>query len=412
MRCIVFLCPLLLIAALACSQSDTIFTVDNVPDPYQLDNGYVSDPANLLADTDYRRLNTQLRALADSTDVELLLVLLPSIGSEVPKDFATRLFERWQIGQAARDNGLLLLTVLDQRRTEVETGYGLEGLLPDAVIYRSLSEALYPAFQQGEFAEGLSAFAAAIREYLRDPAAQQELFDSPPSPSEESEGRGFWLFLQIYGGITLLLHFGLLLYIIYTLRNKEELYDKYRSLRRADLWPLLIFFPLPYLFFFIYLKRKLKALRYQRRFSRETGAPMHLLNEEEDDTYLERGQLMEEQLGSVDYDVWITEDSEDLLVLAYDRRFSSYRKCPECKYKTYIKTRTELIRRATYSHSGLKRHYYECKNCRYHHSRDERIPKKTRSGGAVSVGGISIGGGGGGRSRGGSSGGGGAGISW
>ena len=143
---------------------------------------------------------------------------------------------------------------------------------------------------------------------------------------------------------------------------------------------------------------------------------MHKLSEEEEDEWLDQGQITEEEIGAVDYDVWITEDRDELLVLRYDKRFSKYGKCPQCGYKTYYHARTETIKKATYSHSGLQEKIYECKNCNYRKKKKIVLPKLQKSGsGAASFsgGGSSWGGGSGSSSwGGGSSGGGGAGVSW
>jgi uncharacterized protein len=135
---------------------------------------------------------------------------------------------------------------------------------------------------------------------------------------------------------------------------------------------------------------------------------MHKLHEVEDDRYLELGQVVEEHLGSVDYDVWITEDEEDILILPYKKRWSKYKACPKCQFRTYALSDTNVLRNATYSHSGKKEVIHTCKNCNYRNRRIVVIPKKTRSSG----GGGSFGGGGGSSFGGGSSGGGGAGVSW
>ena len=137
---------------------------------------------------------------------------------------------------------------------------------------------------------------------------------------------------------------------------------------------------------------------------------MHKLSEEEEDDFLESGQITEEELRSVDYDVWVTEDASDYLILAYPRRFTKYSTCPKCKFRAYHHEDTRVIQHATYSSSGKMEKLHACKNCHYQHRKLITIPRKTRS---SSGGGGGFGGGGGGSSfGGGSSGGGGAGASW
>ena len=143
---------------------------------------------------------------------------------------------------------------------------------------------------------------------------------------------------------------------------------------------------------------------------------MRKLPEEEEDDYLEKGQITEEDINSVDYDVWVTDNADDILVLRYEKRYSKYGSCPECAYKTYYKSHSEVTKSATYSSTGTRELTFTCKNCNYSHIELETIPMKTRSseGGGSGGGGSWSGGssGGGGSWGGGSSGGGGAGVSW
>lgn len=64
---------------------------------------------------------------------------------------------------------------------------------------------------------------------------------------------------------------------------------------------------------------------------------MYNLSEVEDDSYLEKGQVSEENIKSIDYDVWVSGEDGDILIQAYKRWFSKYNSCPKCKYKTYFK---------------------------------------------------------------------------
>ena len=133
------------------------------------------------------------------------------------------------------------------------------------------------------------------------------------------------------------------------------------------------------------------------------------LSEQEDDAYLQKGQITEEEICSADTDVWATDDADDILILRYGKRFSKYKRCPHCHFITCYHARTDTIRQATYNHSGLKEHIYICKNCGYKHREKVSIPKlqKSRVASAGFGGGFSSGGGsgasswGGGRSGGG-----------
>ena len=169
--------------------------------------------------------------------------------------------------------------------------------------------------------------------------------------------------------------FIILLIISYT---KKDRYKRYQILRFFSNPILPIVFPFPHLFSFIFVKIAINHWRNAIRIS-PTGKEMHRLSEEKDDEYLKKGQVTEEQVKSIDYDVWITDDHEETLVLAYQRWFSKYKKCPECKYKTYYLAYRRTITAATYDHSGKGEKKYSCKNCGHSVISTYIIPQKTRS---------------------------------
>jgi uncharacterized protein len=107
-----------------------------IPDPKTLGETYVSDPDGVLAPGTAPALNVRLDSLDRSGRAHIDVVLVRSLGETVPKTAATALFNKWKIGRKDTNNGLLMLLVLDQRRVEFETGYGLEADLPDIICYR------------------------------------------------------------------------------------------------------------------------------------------------------------------------------------------------------------------------------------------------------------------------------------
>jgi uncharacterized protein len=384
-----------------------VSTIESIPDPKAgIKTGYVSNPDNILSLEEVESLNALVADIEKSTTAQIAVVMVNSIGQENPKDFATRLFEKWGIGFADKDNGLLIFSVMDQRRTEFETGYGMEAVLPDAICYRIGMQELVPSFREGNYYEGLRKVLTRMKELLEDPSAREDIFSRRKEEGSGASGDNWWI-LWIYLGVNGLFHLGIAFFILFILRSKQDLFDKYMQVRKVTgiLW--IILFPLPYLISWFLLKRLLKRLRNMPRHSPVNGKPMVKLDEDADDEFLEEGQIVEEEIGSTDYDVWITEEKDDILVLKYKKPFSKYGQCPKCNYKTYYKARTETIRPATYSHSGKGRNIYECKNCHYQKVDYFVISKKVRSSGG---GGGS--GSGGGSWGGGSSGGGGAGVSW
>lgn len=397
--------------------AQTAYTIENIPNPKNGGSGYVSDPDDILNPADELALNQLISEMEDSTTAQLAVVIVQSIGTVNPKFFTTELFNHWGIGQADVDNGLLIFTVMDQRRTEFETGYGLEGVLPDVVCYRIGMQELVPEFKLGNYGQGLINAVKAIKLNLEDPAAAAEISSNrQPSYISGNSNRTdplLGLFLT-YLGIAFLISVVMLYLAERVLYGKEELYDKYHNLRNYY-WGFLVFLiPIPYAFLYLFLKRKLKKLRTQPRYSRETGALLFLLSEEEEDPYLKKGQITEEEIGSVDYDVWVSEDKEEFLILRYKKRITKYKKCPKCGYLTYYHSHSRTISSPTYYSTGKKEIVHKCKSCTYKQRKTKTIPKLVKSssssGSSWSSGGSSFGGSS--SFGGGSSGGGGAGVSW
>ncbi len=129
--------------------------VNTVPDPKTTGLGFISNPDNILLDKEVAYLDSIIQEVQDSSKAQIAIVMLQSIGDEVPKTFATELFNLWGVGNAETDNGLLILFVMDQRRIEFETGYGTEQILSDAKSYEIQQEFMVPRFKEGNYGKGI-----------------------------------------------------------------------------------------------------------------------------------------------------------------------------------------------------------------------------------------------------------------
>lgn len=115
------------------------------------------------------------------------------------------------------------------------------------------------------------------------------------------------------------------------------------------------------LYYPFYLEKKLRSLRFQPRRS-QRGKIMRLLSEEEEDEHLNEGMQAEENLFSVDYDVWIDEHSGDTKIERYDGKLY-VEKCPSCGYLT-LKIRAEHFLEKHGKRTGVIK-YYTCRYCGY-----------------------------------------------
>ncbi len=143
------------------ASAQNAWTVQTVPNTRLESNEiHVSDPDGYLSDSVEMHINTALCAIREQADV--FVVTLSSIGNEEPKRFANQLFNHLGIGDAATNNGVLLLFVEDQRALEFETGYGAEATLTDAQCERIFRNAIVPSFRAGDYEGGLCAGVAEI----------------------------------------------------------------------------------------------------------------------------------------------------------------------------------------------------------------------------------------------------------
>ena len=399
-------------------------TINTVPDPKTSGLlGYVSNPDRILSADDAGTIDNICREIEEQDSFQVAFVILESIGDEVPKDFAGQLFNKWGLGHRGKDDGLLVLFVLDQRRIEFETGYGTETVLTDYRCVELQQEYMVPAFREGDYSAGLLAGAQALQRELvgkvvdRNVVYQMEEQERKLKIAQETarknRNRNLIVSLVAWHAV------GLIIFLIALIvaRFRNDPYRKYKAINYFGLWIWAVFFPVTHIVVVIFVRRLRQRYRDMIRFSGKTGEIMRKLSEEDEDKYLSRGQVTEELVKSIDYDVWVTDKSDDVLVLPYKPIFSKYSKCPKCRYKTYYKVYDRQVLAPSYSSSGRGERKHECANCKhvdlksYHIPRLRRSNRTSSSGGWVGSG-SSAGGYSGGSWGGGSSGGGGGGSSW
>ncbi len=122
----------------------------------------ITDFTNTLTASELATIESELARFEDSTSTQVLVVMVSSVGGEAIEEFALRTAEANQIGQKQRDNGVLLLIAKDDRKIRIEVGYGLEGVLTDALSGQIIRREIAPAFKVGQYYEGIRAGVEAI----------------------------------------------------------------------------------------------------------------------------------------------------------------------------------------------------------------------------------------------------------
>lgn len=113
-----------------------------------------------------------------------------------------------------------------------------------------------------------------------------------------------------------------------------------------------------------YVEKRLKKLRYMPRISPKNGKKMKLLSEEEEDVFLDEGMQAEENIYSVDYDVWVDEESGYTKIEKYAGHLHASQ-CPECNYQTLRVVKEEIVREPTDTEEGELEKYFNCGYCGY-----------------------------------------------
>lgn len=132
-------------------------TIPEKPNPPRL----VNDFAQILSPEQLQSLESKLVAFSDSTTVQIVVVIVPSLGGMEKADFANQLGEKWGVGGSKSDNGFVVLvkpkTASENGAAFISTGYGVEALVPDATAFDIVDKEMIPAFRQNDYYGGINA---------------------------------------------------------------------------------------------------------------------------------------------------------------------------------------------------------------------------------------------------------------
>jgi uncharacterized protein len=159
--------------------------------------GRINDYAGVMSQDQARSLESRLAQFEQETGHQVAVLTIPTLDGEDIEGFSIRVAENWKIGKKGFDNGVILVVAVKDRRLRLEVGYGLEGVLPDAIAKRITSEYIVPYFRSQDYAGGIIAGIDAVLKVIK----KEPL---PDSARKKSQDRGSDLNFFIMLGISLL----------------------------------------------------------------------------------------------------------------------------------------------------------------------------------------------------------------
>jgi uncharacterized protein len=115
----------------------------------------VHDEAHVLKQETVDELDTQLASYEDSTSNQIAILIVQTLDGEPLENYSIKVVEKWKLGQADRDNGVLLLVAVDDHKMRIEVGQGLEGVLTDAICNRIIRNEMAPDFRRNDYDAGI-----------------------------------------------------------------------------------------------------------------------------------------------------------------------------------------------------------------------------------------------------------------
>lgn len=129
---------------------------------------YVVDIAGIIDDGSEQKLEGWLRELEQKTTAQVKVLTVATTEGEDIFSFVQRQAEHWKLGQAKKDNGALIALAVKERKVRVQTGYGLEAILPDAWIGSASRDVAGQEFKQGKYTEGIAKLTVAVAHKIAD----------------------------------------------------------------------------------------------------------------------------------------------------------------------------------------------------------------------------------------------------
>ena len=160
----------------------------------------VTDITGTLSTSEQQSLTQQLQDITQKTRAQVAVLIVPSTGDDSIEQYATRVFDNWRLGDAKRNDGILIIVAWSDRTVRIQVGYGLEEKVTDALAGDIIRSNMIPAFKQQQLAKGLELAIIALNNRL----TSQHQYSVNPSESESASSSDhyyfaiFWVFAVMF----------------------------------------------------------------------------------------------------------------------------------------------------------------------------------------------------------------------
>ena len=355
---------------------------DEIRNPNLGNVGYfVADPYDQLSHATEEHINQQLKSLRKATTCELAVAIIHTTGDLSIEEYSNRLFNRWGLGRADKNNGVLLVVATDDRTVRIEVGAGAEGALPDITVGKILRNSIVPALKDGNLNQAVAGGVDMIAEVLVQPEVAAELRSSHTDGAIDKvraiDSNTIWNFLGITAICVLIFALVMMLIDLFRIRGVHN-YTKAMILRphlTTYWWCAGLSFglalPIAIVMWLVYRRARTVPMKCGN-----CGATMRKLDEESDNAYLTPSQDFEERLGTVDYDVWLCPECGSVERFPYVEHQLKYRSCPHCHTVAMRLSMDREVQPATTHREGHGERVYTCEFCHGTLSEGYVIPKK------------------------------------
>lgn len=346
-----------------------LYTPANVPSPKVYGQEYyVSDPDGILREEVVANLNQLCHELYRMVEVEMAVVLIGGFDEDKwwAVDFCQELFNLWGIGSSDHNTGVLLFFSLGTRDIRIHTGYGVEGLLPDAVCDRIIGNNIQ-FLSDGDYNTGIWRMAVDIANELLTDQAKEELLLGWSPKHYESDDDPVYHYLYI----SLIILILLTVWALYKLRKVEkssfkerpQLIDKSENLQHG-VGCLSLFFPLTLPFLYLAYRKQRKAMRDLPYACPACGAKMNKLPQETLEEIGSEPQKIENRLRIFTFDYWQCPDCGHTESARFKgKAYSNYSDCKNCGEHAVAYRDCAVKIAPTYDKRGEGSKRYQCEVC-------------------------------------------------